>query len=420
MVKNVDIPQEYIRTELGIIPNDWKIKEFQDVMTGFFSGATPYRGRTEYYKGNIKWITSGELNYNIITDTVEKITEEAVRNTNLKILPKGTFLFAITGLEAEGTRGSCGITGVEATTNQSCMALFPKETLDYDYLYHFYVWQGKMLAFRYCQGTKQQSYTGKIARTLPIILPPTILEQTAIATVLSDTDTLIENLEKLIVKKRNIKQGAMQELLTGRKRLVGFDGKWEEKRLGEILKLQGGYAFKSEQFQGNGISIVRISNIDNNTVDLSEVVYYPEFNIPVEFIIKQDDVLIAMSGATTGKIGIYKLPFYSYQNQRVGKFVLINAKTNNLNYVSHLVNSEKFKSSLQKEIAQGAQPNISGKQIESIVLDIPTDIKEQTAIANILSSMESEIEVLEDKTYKYRMIKQGMMQVLLTGKIRLS
>ena len=136
---------KFKHTELGIIPDDWEIKEFQDVMTGFFSGATPYRGRPDYYKGEIKWITSGELNYNIITDTNEKINEEAVRNTNLKILPVGTFLFAITGLEAEGTRGSCAFTGVESTTNQSCMALFPKEILDNDYLYHFYVWQGKKL-----------------------------------------------------------------------------------------------------------------------------------------------------------------------------------------------------------------------------------------------------------------------------------
>ena len=91
-------------------------------MSGFFSGATPYRGRPEYYKGQINWITSGELNYNIITDTNEKITEEAVRNTNLKILPKGTFLFAITGLEAEGTRGSCAKQAL-TRNNQSCMAL---------------------------------------------------------------------------------------------------------------------------------------------------------------------------------------------------------------------------------------------------------------------------------------------------------
>ena len=96
----------YKLTELGEIPIDWKFKFFKDVMTGFSSGQTPSRAIPEYYRGNIRWITSGELNYNVITDTIEKITPQAVRRTNLKILPKGTFLIAITGLEAEGTRGA--------------------------------------------------------------------------------------------------------------------------------------------------------------------------------------------------------------------------------------------------------------------------------------------------------------------------
>lgn len=208
------IPKGFKLTPLGLIPTDWNVKSFSEVMDGFSSGQTPYRAIKEFYTGNIPWITSGELNYNIIDDTIEKITKEAVIKTNLKIIPAGTFLFAITGLEAAGTRGSCAITGVDATTNQSCMALYPKaNVLIRDYLYHYYVRYGNELAFKYCQGTKQQSYTGAIAKTLPIIIPPTIAEQTAIATALSDADALISSLEKLIAKKKLIKQGAMQELL---------------------------------------------------------------------------------------------------------------------------------------------------------------------------------------------------------------
>ena len=230
-----DIPEGYKKTELGVIPIDWKLKKFEDVMTGFSSGATPYRGKPEYYKGEIRWITSGELNYNVITDTIEKITEIAVRDTNLKIHPKGTFLMAITGLEAEGTRGRCGIVGAEATTNQSCMALFPTKELLTEYLFHYYVNYGNSLALEYCQGTKQQSYTGEIAKILPIILPPTIEEQQAITSALSDVDALITGLEQLITKKRNIKQGAMQQLLTCKKRLPGFGGEWKVKTFGEIF-----------------------------------------------------------------------------------------------------------------------------------------------------------------------------------------
>ena len=209
------------QAELGEIPDDWEIKTFSDVIEGFSSGQTPYRAIKEYYSGQIPWITSGELNYNMITDTIEKITKEAVRKTNLKILPIGTFIFAITGLEAEGTRGSCAITGIEATTNQSCMALYPKKgQLITKYLFYYYVQNGDRLALEYCQGTKQQSYTARIAKKLPITFPINLEEQTAIATILSDMDSELESLEKKRDKYLMIKQGMMQQLLTGKIRLI--------------------------------------------------------------------------------------------------------------------------------------------------------------------------------------------------------
>ena len=198
----------------------WTVKPLGNVVAHCSSGATPYRGRPEYYKGNVKWISSGELNYNVIEDTIEHISQEAVKQTNLKIHPAGTFLMAITGLEAEGTRGACGIVGSPAATNQSCMAIYPSEDLSTAFLYHYYVLRGKALALEYCQGTKQQSYTAKLVRLLPITIPPTVEEQIAIATVLSDMDCEIRSVETRLAKARQLKQGMMQELLTGRIRLV--------------------------------------------------------------------------------------------------------------------------------------------------------------------------------------------------------
>jgi type I restriction enzyme S subunit len=198
----------------------WQTKPLGDLIIGCYSGATPRRNRPEYFKGNIRWITSGELNYSVITDTAEKLTKEAVEVTNLKIVPKGTFLMAITGLEAEGTRGSCGIVGEPSTTNQSCMAVFPASELITEYLFQYYVLRGKALALQYCQGTKQQSYTAKLVKQIPIALPPTTEEQTAIARVLSDMDAEIAALQKRRDKARALKQGMMQELLTGKRRLI--------------------------------------------------------------------------------------------------------------------------------------------------------------------------------------------------------
>ncbi len=213
-------PKGYKSSELGEIPEDWGVFAMNDVVDICSSGATPYRGNKDFYKGTNRWITSGELNYCTINDTIEKISDEAVLKTNLKIHPAGTFLMAITGLEAAGTRGACGIVGKPSTTNQSCMAIYPNNKLVTPYLYYWYIYNGENLAFKYCQGTKQLSYTAGLVRKIPIYLPTEIKEQTAIAAILSGMDEEIQALEQRLTKTRQIKQGMMQELLTGKTRLV--------------------------------------------------------------------------------------------------------------------------------------------------------------------------------------------------------
>ena len=191
---------------------DWEEKTLADVVEHFSSGATPYRGKPEYYTGDIKWISSGELNYNTIYDTIEHITEQARTDTNLRMHPPGTFLMAITGLEAAGTRGSCAITGVAATTNQSCMAIYPNKLLNNDFLYQWYKHNGERLAFRYCQGTKQQSYTAGILKIVPISLPRDLGEQTKIADFLSAIDRKIESVATQITETQTFKRGLLQQM----------------------------------------------------------------------------------------------------------------------------------------------------------------------------------------------------------------
>lgn len=206
-------------SELGEIPEDWDVLLMDEVTDSLSSGATPFRGNPSFFKGSNRWITSGELKYGVINDTIEKISDEAIKKANLKVHPSGTFLMAITGLEAAGTRGSCGIVGKPATTNQSCMAVYPNKKLKSNYLFHWYVYNGEELALKYCQGTKQLSYTAGLLRTIPVLVPRDTNEQTAIATILSDMDNEIQTLEQRLAKTRQIKQGMMQELLTGRTRL---------------------------------------------------------------------------------------------------------------------------------------------------------------------------------------------------------
>ncbi len=400
----MELRKGYKQTEVGVIPNDWDVKKFEEVMDGFSSGQTPYRAIPEFYKGDIPWITSGELNYNVITDTLEKITKDGVKEANLKMIPKGTFLFAITGLEAAGTRGSCAITGIEATTNQSCMALYPKQgKLITSYLYHYYVRYGNELAFKYCQGTKQQSYTGGIAKTLPIILPPTIEAQAAIATALSDADALITSLEKLIAKKRNIKQGAMQQLLKPKKG-------WVVKRLGEIFEFKQGVQCAVEnQTLSEGGGLVRFIRI----IDLTQPKELPRYIADPGFShhIKKDDLFMV-------RYGIPGLLGFGYEGVIANNLfrLLPKMKIDNNFYYQLLTYKNEDILQLSSSTTMAA---LNFTTLRELQLEYPPDISDQFHISSILSDMEVELDVLEKKLEKAKNLKQGMMQNLLTGKIRL-
>ena len=405
----MELRQEYKKTEVGIIPEDWEVKEFGEVMDGFSSGQTPYRAVSAYYKGNIPWITSGELNYNVITDTIEKITIEGVKAANLKMIPKGTFLFAITGLEAAGTRGSCAITGIEATTNQSCMALYPKKNvLTTPYLFHYYVKYGNELAFKYCQGTKQQSYTGGTARKLPIVVPPTIEEQSFIANTLSDTDALISSLKKLIDKKRNLKQGVMQKLLQPK------EG-WGVKKLGDIGECIIGLTYTPANVKESGTLVLRSSNVQGGSLKFDDNVYV-DSPISEKLIIRKNDILICVRNGSRNLIGKCALIKGEAVGETFGAFMSVYRSSFN-EFVFILFQSDIIKRQIDEHL--GATINqITNKSLNSFEIPFPP-IEEQTRIATILSDMDAEIAALEAKLEKYRNIKLGMMQNLLTGKIRL-
>jgi type I restriction enzyme S subunit len=407
----MELKKGYKQTDLGVIPDDWGIKEFADVMDGFSSGQTPYRAVVEYYKGDIPWITSGELNYNIIIDTIEKITIEGAREANLKKIPKGTFLFAITGLEAAGTRGSCAITGIEATTNQSCMALYPKKgLLTTPYLYHYYVRYGNELAFKYCQGTKQQSYTGGIAKKLPIIVPPSLSEQTAIANALSDMDALISQTEKFIKKKKAIKQGAMQELLKPK------DG-WVTKKLGELVSVikSGGTPLTSIKEYYNGeIPFLSISDMTSQGKYLhrtSSKISQNGLDNSSSWLVQKESLIYSMY-ASVGFVSLNKIDIAISQAVLGMKFKDIM----NLEFMYYtLLNMQK---SVLKFVGEGTQKNLNAASVKQFDIKYPS-IFEQEAIADILSNMDSDIDLQIKKLTKLKQQKQGMMQALLTGKIRL-
>ena len=211
------------RTRLPGFSASWFSSTWGELALEISSGATPRRGVAEYWNGEIPWVTSTELKRGPVDSIPQSITTAGLRAANLRVWPAGTFLMAITGLEAAGTRGKCGLLSVAAATNQSCMAVAPGPDLDTEFLFYYYLHYGNDLAFKYVQGTKQQSYTAAIVKKLPIHLPSDVSEQQAIAQVLRDADHEIAALERCLESARNIKQGMMQELLSGRTRLP-FEG----------------------------------------------------------------------------------------------------------------------------------------------------------------------------------------------------
>ena len=278
-----------------------------------------------------------------------------------------------------------------------------KSQLSNDYLAQYY----KVIKWASSEGsTISRLYNGIVCDT-EILLPP-LEEQVAIAEALSDIDSLISSLQKLIEKKKAIKQGAMQELLTSKKRLPGFSGKRKRKKLGNYIKFEVGFPFKSRYFNSQHIGLRLIKNRDLKSDDQ---VYYTTEDVSSEYIVNNGDVLVGMDGDFTPCIwrkGVALL------NQRVGR---IGAFGMDLLFSYYLLQQP-----LQElQIGTGATTvkHLSHFDVEELELTFPEEIKEQQAIAQVLSDMDNDIEQLEKKLAKYQQIKQGMMQELLTGRIRL-
>ncbi len=414
----MEVRPGYKQTEMGFIPEDWEMKRWGEVISRCSGGATPRRNRPEFYNGDIRWITSGELDYNVITDTAEKISHDAVIKSNLAMVPTGTFLMAITGLEAEGTRGACGIVGAPSTTNQSCMAVFPTEALVTEYLFHYYVFRGKQLALQYCQGTKQQSYTAGLVKQLPILLPPTTTEQRAIAEALSDVDALLGGMDRLIAKKRDLKQAALQQLLTGRIRLPGFRGEWEVKALGEIAAFHKGRGLPKSALTPYGSeSCVHYGELFTHYGETICETISRTNKSPGEFYSVANDVLMPTSDVTPR--GLAKASCVVIDGVVLGGDILVIRTAPSLvsgTFLSHVIRVEDDQ--VLRLVTGTTVYHLYGADMKKFTFKLPR-LAEQQAIVAVLSDIDAELTALEARRDKTRDLKQAVMQELLTGKTRL-
>ena len=414
----------YKQTEVGVIPEDWDVATIGE-LSSCFSGGTPSTSNSSYYGGNIPWITSGDLNSVRIKGVEGRITADGLANSAAKMVSEGALLLALYG----ATAGVSAVTEIRAAINQAVLAILPKR-LNTEYLFQFLRHRKDFYIKTYTQGG-QPNFSGEIVKSFLVPLPPTKAEQEAIAEALSDADALIESLEHLLAKKRQIKQGAMQQLLTGKKRLPGFRGEWEVKPLGDLFNFSGGFTASRDQLSTEGYCYLHYGDIHTSNKTFvnirSEYQNIPKLDIllkkvPAVSLLDDGDVVFVDASedddGTSKHVVIVnpdKMPFISGLHTIVAK-----SRTNELD---HLYRRYCFQTPAVKAqfrfFAVGTKVSgISKTNIAKITLPVPS-VPEQTAIAAILSDMDAEIAALEEKLAKARAIKQGMVQELLTGRIRL-
>ena len=254
---------------------------------------------------------------------------------------------------------------------------------------------------------------------------PKVKEQKIIANTLTDIDTLITNLETLITKKKSIKQGTMQQLLTGKKRLQGFTEEWEVKKLGAIGNTLSGLSGKSKKdFDNGNHPYITFLNVMNNIkIDTSIFEYVKIYKGETQNSFRKGDLFFNTSSETPEEVGMCAVLMNEVDNLHLNSFCFgfrlsESAKTDSL-LLSYLINSSVGRK-LFLSLGQGAtRYNLSKSNFNKVEVYIPKDINEQQAIAQILSDMDLEIEALETQKNKTQHLKQGMMQELLTGKTRL-
>ena len=376
-------------TEIGRIPEEWEVKVLGKVCDTT-SGGTPARSNPAYYEGNIPWITTSELKDGHIYDSKEHITISAIAASSAKLLPESTLLMAMYG----ATIGKLGITTLPLTTNQACCAILPKED-NIKYLFYKLLADRANLISKGC-GAGQPNISQTIIKELKYSFPGKV-EQSRIAAALTSVDDLISALDKLIEKKKNIKQGSMQLLLTGKKRLKGFTDPWVEKKMGTI-EIQNGAMLNSSEYKAGNIPVIAGGK--------QPAGYHSSSNRLA------NTITISASGANAGYISFYKGPIFASDCSTINEQKGISIEF--LYYCLLLRQNAIYKCQ-----TGGAQPHIHAKDIKDIGFAMPSDISEQKRIASIIESMDEEISSLEIKKAKYEQIKQGMMQQLLTGKIRL-
>jgi type I restriction enzyme S subunit len=416
----MELKESYKITEVGVIPEDWEVVGLKNIseriMVGIASAATH-----AYRKSGIPMLRNQNIKKGYLNDSdILHITPEYEEGFINKRLKTGDLLTARTGYP-----GTTCIVPAKYNDAQSFTTLITRLKSDSvnPLFVCYYINSESGINFFEANkiGGGQKNISVKTLNRFYLPIPPTLKEQTAIATALSDTDDLLQALDRLIAKKRAVKQGAMQQLLTppqlGGKRLEGFEGDWEVKTLGELGDCIIGLTYSPDDVtDSSGTLVLRSSNIQKGVLSFLDNVYVSK-EIPHKITLRKGDILICVRNGSKRLIGKCALITEEIAGNTFGAFMSI-YRTPIYSYIFHLFESDIIKRQINECL--GATINqITNKNLNSFEVSIPKEKEEQKAIAKVLNSMDKEIQALEAQRAKYQTVKQGMMQELLTGKTRL-
>jgi len=405
----------YKQTEVGLIPDDWSLVPLRELGV-WFSGGTPSKKNQSYWVGDVPWVSPKDMKRSRLYDSIDHISDIAVRD-GARLLPAGTILIVIRGMILVHSV-PIGKAERPLTCNQDIKALVPSGGISSDFILYWLTSNSTLLmglTTESTHGTKRLPPDSLLKTRVPL---PTNLEQEAIAEALGDADALVESLERLLAKKRNLKQAAMQQLLTGKKRLPGFDGGWETRRIGDVADTDPenlGSNTSSEYL----FKYISLEDVDCGFLRSFSTQQFQSAPSRARRVLHKNDVLLSTVRPNLQS----HLWFKKDESDWVCStgFCVIRCREN----VSHpgFIFQHLFAATINSQInallAGSNYPAINSGDAKALDIPFPS-FAEQTAIATALSDMDDEIAATEAQICKAQQIKTGMMQELLTGKTRLA
>ncbi len=414
----------YVKTAVGDIPVDWEVVKLGDI-ANTFAGGTPKRSISEYYIGNIPWVKSGEVDNNNILETEEHVSELAIKETATRLIKPDSILVALYG----ATAGKIGILKVEACSNQAVLAVCSKDnSIENEFLYHFLKMQTTKL-LNLSQGSGQPNLSKSIVDGVSIPQPP-LYEQQKIAEILSTVDEKIDFIDQQIKETQELKKGLMQRLLTKGIDHTEFKDSplgeipksWEIMSLGNIGEFKNGINKSKEDF-GHGYPMINLNDVFGvTTVKTNNLgLVNSTVNEREDYSLKKGDVLFIRSSVKPSGVGLSAVIQENLSNTVYSGFIIRFRDYGQLDNIfkKHCFYDTGFRNRLLAKSTVSANTNINQKALNTLLLSVPPKL-EQQKIASILSSVDEKLEVLGAKKNEYKELKKGLMQVLLTGKVRVN